>query len=63
MNPGDPNELVRIDAVFTNETWALSKPMLRWEAEMVLDRMVKFDQQPWPGLRVWKAVLVPWFCS
>lgn len=59
MFPGDPRELVRIDMTLSDETFALTDPLPRVDAERVLRDIGQYDMQPAPHARVVAAILRP----
>jgi hypothetical protein len=59
MHAGDPNELVRLDLTFADETWATTEPLARYMAERILRTIGEHDQQPKLGTRVTQGLIRP----
>jgi len=58
----EPNylaELVRLDFVFSDETFTITDAMTRYEAQYILRSIGEFGNQPMQGKTVKTAIIIP----
>jgi len=58
LRPGDPREIVRLDLVYHDETWEVTDPMTRDQANLAC-RLFGEQAVPVRGRRVVRALIVP----